>query len=186
VVKPKLGTPAHRLLLIASRGPVDLDTLAARLHPPPRLASTAGYREWRADYIAWEAGLPAAVRATSRLVGRLREAGYIEPAKGGPRVMDDVPDPLTPEWWRERRRALDDVPEEGDYDPARGDTAPCDVLAGMVARARAGAATVAEVVGTSGHAWEVYAQACEAEVFMSPRVVRVTAAGINILGGERG
>ena len=194
------GTPAHRLLLIASRGPVDLDTLAARLHPPPRLASVAGYREWRAAYVAWERGLPAAVRATSRLVGRLREAGFIEPAKGGPRVMDDVPDPLTPDWWRERRRALDDVPEEGEYDPARGgDTAPAgvlvrrtvggvvadptpepcryDVLVAMVARARAGAATVAEVVGTSGHAWEVYAAACEAEVFVSPRVVRVTEHG---------
>jgi len=185
MIAPKAGTPAHRLLLIASRGPVDLVTLAARLHPPPRLASVAGYREWRFAYVAWERGLPAAVRATSRLVGRLREAGYIEPAKGGPRVMDDVPDPLTPEWWRERRRALDDVPEEGDYDPARGgDTAPCDVLAGMVARARAGASTVAEVVGTSGHAWEVYAQACEAEVFVSPRVVRVTGRGLELLNLE--
>jgi hypothetical protein len=50
-----------------------------------------------------------------------------------------------------------------------------------VARARAGAATVAEVGGTSGHAWEVYARACEAEVFVSPRVVRVSEAGLKFL-----
>jgi hypothetical protein len=55
-----------------------------------------------------------------------------------------------------------------------------------VARARAGAATVAEVVGTSGHAWEAYAQACEAEVFVSPRVVRVTERGVDVLKKEGG
>jgi hypothetical protein len=96
MIAPKVGTPANRLLLIASRGPVDLDTLAARLHPPSRLASVAG----------------------------------------------------------------------------------------MVARPRDGAATVAEVVGTSGHAWEVYARACEAEVFVSPRVVRVSPSGMLLLKKE--
>lgn len=50
---------------------------------------------------------------------------------------------------------------------------------------RHGAATVAEVVGTSGHAWEVYAQACEAEVFVSPRVVRVAERGMLLLNLEK-
>lgn len=213
MISPRPDSPAGRALVIIGAGVDDLESLARRLDPAPRrLAFPPGHVGgdfWRWHVQGYETYMPERIAVVSRLIGRLRAAGYVAPAKGPPIVAADVPDPLTAEWWRERVRGVADVPEEGDYDPSSGDTAPVpagvlvrrtpagvvadpvpepcayEVLMAMVARARAGAGSVAEVVGTSGHAWEVYERACDVQVFWRPRRLELSEKGQELVSGWR-
>lgn len=176
MIHPTPTTLPGRCLTLIALGTTDLATLADRVLPAPRLTSTAHYHLWRAEYVAWQTDAPARSALVSRAVSRLREAGYVTPAKGPPAVAEDVPTPLTAEWLAARFRALDDVPEEGDVEVGGG-TAPFDTALSIVARIRAGAATVEEAVGTSGCEWETWTRLCEAEVCVSPRRLAVTEKG---------
>lgn len=204
MVRPKPNNDAGRLLalIVASRGELDLDALAVRMWPAPVLRSTAAYLAWRREYAAWE-GTPADPKrgiervvgaremnraVVSRLLGRLREAGYVETGRGAPRVAEDVPTPFTAADWRRRWAALevcDGEVDGDDYDPASGETAGGEAHAAMVARIRDGAASVVEAVGTSGSAWVVYGQLVRAEVVIPPGRPVASAKGEEVVAGWR-
>lgn len=173
MVRPKANNDAGRLLalIVEGQGELDLDALAARMWPAPVLRSVQGYPAWRREYMAWASTRTLDRSVVSRLLGRLREAGHVETGRGAPMVADDVPRPFTASDWRRRWAALEvcDGDVEGDdYDPASGETAGGEAHAAMVARIRAGAASVVEAVGTSGSAWVVYGQLVRAEVVIPP------------------
>ena len=183
MIRPLPHTDAGRLLTLLSAGASTLDDLADALEPRPRLTGTAGYPAWRAAVAAWEASTGARRARVSRLLGRLREAGYVAPGRPAPRVAADVPDPMPAAWWRRRLRAVAEVdPDAEDYDPAGGETAPCGTALEIVARIRAGALTVTAAVGSSGCAWETWAALVGAEVVEAGRV-ELTERGRGVVEG---
>ena len=114
----------------------------------------------------------------------LREQGLVEPGRGLPRIADDVPDPLTPEWWGRRLASLAEIdPDAEDYAPG-GETAPCGTAVRIVARLREGA-TITDAVGRAGGAWEVYAALVQAEVVVPPGLAIATEAGRAVVEGWR-
>ena len=185
MIRPTPANATGRILALVAAGVTDLDTVTATLMPRPRLDGVTVYPMWCRAYATWQAAHPGNVAAVSRHVGHLREAGLLCPAKGPPTVADDVPDPLTAEWLAARFRGLADVPEEGEYDPASGDTAGFDRMLSMVWRIEAGATTVAAAVGMSGQDWSDYAALCAAEVLVSPRALRVTEKGVELVESWR-
>jgi hypothetical protein len=106
VIRPTPNTDPGRLLLALAAAPSTLEDLADALTPRPTLTGTAGYLAWRAEVAAWGASTGARRARVSRLLGRLREAGYVAPGRTAPRVAADVPDPMTAAWWRRRLRAV--------------------------------------------------------------------------------
>lgn len=169
-------------LVAAGGGALDLDDLADRAFPAPKLTGTAAYRAWRTEYAAWEASRDARRARVSRAMGKLRERGWVTPGRGAPVVAEDVPDPMTAGWWRRRRAVLVELdPDAEDYAPGGGDTAPCETAIAIVARIRAGVSSVTEAVGESGCAWEVYAALVAADVVVPPGRARVTDGGVSRL-----
>lgn len=183
MIRPLPTTDAGRLLLTLAAAPSTLDDLADAMTPRPRLTSTGAYPAWRADAAAWEAATATRRASCSRLLGRLREAGYVAPGRSAPRIAPDVPNPMTAAWYRRRLRAVADLdPDAEDYDPSSGDTAPCETALAIVARIRDGAATVTAAVGTSGCAWETWAALVGAEVVEAGRV-EITDRGQALVAG---
>lgn len=94
IAPPKPGTPAFRILALLVATPrMTAGELAAEVFPVrmPRCpyagpANTAGVTRWREEYAAAER---AAVARATRLLGRLQEAGYVEPL-GPPRLAEWV------------------------------------------------------------------------------------------------
>ena len=160
-----------------------LGELADRLHPRPRLESSSGahYRAWRAAMVRWAAEADLRRARLSTILARLRERGLVTPGRGPLTVADDVPDPMTPEWWARRLWAVAEVdPDAEDYVPGV-DLSPGGTACAIVARIRAGAATITEAVGGSGHERETYAALVHAGVVISPSTPRITEAGVALV-----
>jgi len=189
MIHPIATTEAGRLLalVVAGAGELDLEALALRMYPPPVLDGTASYLYWRSSYLTWQEEQAARRARVSRLLGRLRACGLVEAGRGAPRLEDGLPDPFTVADWRRRRAALAVCDEEWDgdeYDPtAGGETAGGEAHVGIVSRIRAGAATVADAVGTSGSAWLAYRQLVDADVVIPPGRAVASAAGVAMVDG---
>lgn len=184
VIAIRPDSDAHRVLAALVARDRTAAQLADALTPRPALLSSASYPAWAADVRAWEAGREARTARVSRLVGRLVEAGYVEP-RGPARIADGVPDPLTPEYVAACRRGAATarhLSRVGEWYTPGGVVAPLpgDVALDIVARLRAGESV--RVVCASGHAGEVYAELCALDIVVPPSVRRATAAGVALVG----
>lgn len=187
MISPHPDSLAGQILArLAALGGADVERLTDDLYPRPRLTDSRAYPAWRVDLARWEAGRGHRRAGVSRQLGRLQEAGLVE-RQGPPRIADGVLDPMTAAWLRRLRAAarLDALLDGADdYEPG-GDTTPLPgaVALDIVARIRAGAATVAEAVPANGHGREVYEELVALDVVVPPSMRRVTARGVAVVWG---
>lgn len=186
IATPKPGTEAGRILeelRYWSADGLSLADFADRLHPRPRLESSSGphYRAWRAAMVQWQAEAEQRRARVSVVLGRLRALGLVTPGRGDLTVADDVPDPMTPEWWGRRLWAVAEIDDDADDYTPGADLSPGGTACTIVARIRAGARGVTAAVGGSGHERETYAALVHAGVVISPSTPRITEAGIALV-----